>query len=208
MLKLHIVRHGQTDWNAIRRVQGQRDSELNDIGRQQAADVRDQLQSMDFAAVFVSPLLRTRQTADILCAERNNELHYIDDLKEMGLGEWETHMWDDVREAWPEQHAIFRETPHLFTMPSAESVQQVSERGQRAVAHIRSQVTEGDVLVVSHGVLIKSIILHFAERPLSVIWDEPHLENCCRSVLQFDDQGVGSWLSIADVDIEQVNWSH
>ncbi|MEE9335959.1 MAG: histidine phosphatase family protein [Granulosicoccaceae bacterium] len=207
MLRLHIVRHGQTEWNAIRRVQGQQDSQLNDKGRQQAAQVRDALSDIDFKAVFVSPLLRTRQTAEILCRDRSADLQFVDDLKEMGLGEWETLMWEDIHKTWPEQHAQFSLRPHLFNMPSAETAQQVMERGINAIDHIRAQAPEGDVLVVSHGVLIKTIILKYAQQPMSVLWDEPHLENCCRSILQFDSNTGADWLSVADVDIADVKWA-
>ncbi len=207
MLRLHIVRHGQTSWNAIRRVQGQSDSELDDTGKQQAADLREELSDIDFAAVFVSPLLRTRQTADILCAHRNNDHHYLDDLKEMGLGQWETHMWDDVAQKWPEQHKMYTDAPDKFDMPGAETAHVLSQRGARAIEHIHSQVSSGDVLVVSHGVLIKTIILGVARQPLSVLWEEPHLHNCCRSVLQIDNNAQASWLSVADMPVEDVNWS-
>ena len=207
MLRLHIIRHGQTDWNAIRRVQGQQDSQLNETGRRQAAQVREALSDIDFKAVFVSPLLRTRQTAEILCQDRNTELQFVDDLVEMGLGEWETHMWDDVPKTWPDQHAQFRQSPHLFNMPSAETAQQVMDRGVNAIDHIRAQTPEGDVLVVSHGVLIKTMILKFAQQPLSVLWDKPHLDNCCRSVLQFDSDAGANWLSVADIDIADVTWA-
>ncbi len=207
MLRLHIVRHGQTDWNAIRKVQGQQNSELNDTGRQQAASVRQLLRDIEFKAVFASPLLRTRETAEILCQERSNPIQFVDNLKEMGLGVWETHMWEDIPNTWPDEHAQFKQQPELFSLSGAETVKQVSERGKAAVEHIRSQVPSGDVLVVSHGVLIKSIILNFASQPLSVIWDDPHLDNCCRSILQLEHNGSGSWETVADVAIEDVEWA-
>ena len=207
MLRLHIVRHGQTEWNAIRRVQGQQDSQLNDKGRKQAVQVREALSDIDFKAVFVSPLLRTRQTAEILCQDRSNELLYLDELKEMGLGEWETLMWEDIPNTWQEQHAQYTRKPHLFNMPGAETAQQVMDRGVSAIDHIRDQVPDGDVLVVSHGVLIKTIILKFARQPLSVLWDEPHLNNCCRSILQFDADSCANWLEVADTDIADVTWA-
>ena len=207
MLRLHIVRHGQTDWNAIRKVQGQRNSELNDTGRQQAASVRQLLRDIEFKAVFASPLLRTRETAEILCQERSNPIQFVDDLKEMGLGVWETHMWEDIPNTWPDEHAQFKQQPELFSLSGAETVKQVSERGKAAVEHIRSQVPSGDVLVVSHGVLIKSIILNFASQPLSVIWDDPHLDNCCRSILQLEPSGGGYWETVADVAIDDVVWA-
>ncbi len=207
MLRLHIVRHGQTHWNAIRKIQGQQNSELNDTGRQQAAAVRETISDIDFKAVFVSPLVRTRQTAEILCRDRPNKLQFVDDLKEMGLGEWETRMWEDIPGSWPEEHTTFKQQPEQFNLPGAETVQQVSDRGGAAVEFIQSQVPSGDVLVVSHGVLIKTIILKYELRPLSVIWEEPHLENCCRSILQIDSNDKASWLTVADVDIADVTWA-
>jgi probable phosphoglycerate mutase len=116
-------------------------------------------------------------------------------------------MWDDVAQKWPEQHKIFIDTPEKFDMEGAETAQVLSARGAQAVKHIQSQVSTGDVLVVSHGVLIKTIILDVAKQPLSVLWEKPHLNNCCRSVLQINEDGVAAWLSVADVPVEDVGWA-
>jgi len=206
MIRLHIVRHGQTEWNAIRRVQGQQNSELNATGREQAAKVREALRDIDFKAIYASPLVRTQQTAEIICRDRSQEIRYLDGLKEMGLGEWETLMWDEVPAQWPEHHAMYTQQPHLFEMPGAETAQQVMDRGAVAINTIHSQVPDGDVLVVSHGVLIKTLVLKYALKPLQMLWDEPKMNNCCRSVLQLDKNAVASWLSVADHPIEKIQW--
>lgn len=81
---IYIVRHGETDWNKEGKLQGHTDTELNDTGRKQALILKDKLQNIHFDKVFVSPLKRTRQTAEIITKspqiidsriiERNNGL--------------------------------------------------------------------------------------------------------------------------------------
>ena len=70
-MKLHLIRHGQTNWNAEKRVQGQSESELDAIGPQQAEGRRPTIESLGIGAVYSSTSLRTRQTTDILAANIN-----------------------------------------------------------------------------------------------------------------------------------------
>jgi len=83
---LHLIRHGQTDWNAIRRVQGQTESELDDTGKAQASALGQQLADVAFTRVHVSSSVRTRQTAERLFDNRNLPTEFADDLREMRLG--------------------------------------------------------------------------------------------------------------------------
>ena len=69
-MRLHIVRHGQTDWNALRRIQGQLDSELDDTGKQQARDRGADFIDMDIIAVYSSSSKRTRQTTELILGIR------------------------------------------------------------------------------------------------------------------------------------------
>jgi len=89
-MKVFFVRHGQTDWNVERKIQGQVDIELNDEGRKQAAQMRDELADMHFDAIFVSPLARARETAEIIAEPHESTPVVIaDELAERNFGEYE-----------------------------------------------------------------------------------------------------------------------
>ena len=97
MKELYFVRHGQTEWNAIRRMQGQMNSNLNDRGRAQA-DVNGQfLATRNIEALFASPLDRTRQTAEIVNQHLSLPIAFDERIMEWDCGDWSGHMYDEIR---------------------------------------------------------------------------------------------------------------
>ncbi len=77
-MDLHLIRHGQTDWNEERRVQGQSDSRLTQLGREQAIELGQRIQLVEFDKVFCSSSFRTRQTAANLFPDSRVEIEYLD----------------------------------------------------------------------------------------------------------------------------------
>ncbi len=94
MNKLFIVRHGQTDWNIKRLMQGSKDIELNEVGIKQANDLKEIIDLNEIDIVLCSPMKRTRKTAEIIVSD-NFEIIYNDYLKERSFGEYEGHFCDD-----------------------------------------------------------------------------------------------------------------
>ena len=184
MLTLYLVRHGQTDFNAQRRVQGQFDSELDDTGRQQAEALRPELESLGIDFVYSSSSLRTRQTTDILATNLKCDVVYQDELREIYMGDWQQRLWDDVEKEEPEQYRYFMTQPHLFNQPGTETFQQLQDRGAKAVNEIVARHNSGNALIVSHGAMIKATLAHFAGVKLSRMWEEPLLSNCSVSVIE------------------------
>src|SRR5690606_8898241 len=74
----HVVRHGETEWNRLGRFQGQTDIPLNALGEAQAAALRPHLRGLGFTRIAASPLARARRTAEILNADLNLPIHFID----------------------------------------------------------------------------------------------------------------------------------
>lgn len=85
-MKIHIIRHGQTDWNVLKKIQGQTDIELNEVGIKQANEARKKFNELDFDLIICSPLTRTKQTAKILNQDKNIKTIYSESLMERGLG--------------------------------------------------------------------------------------------------------------------------
>jgi probable phosphoglycerate mutase len=188
-MRLHLIRHGETDWNAIRRVQGQLESRLTELGKQQAAALAAQLQSYDIGRVFCSSSVRTRETADILFSSAQLPMQYHDNLREIHLGPWEGNLYADLEHQDPEQFHNFWNEPHRFALAGAESFRQLQQRGVDAVQQIVAQTDEEEVAIVSHGALIKSVLCHFEQRPLAELWDPPRMHNCAHSIMEFDRNG-------------------
>ncbi len=187
MTTLHLIRHGQTDWNAIRRVQGTSESTLTPLGETQAATVRERWGGKQFDRVFSSDLQRTRQTTHILLDGQTDQVDYRSTLREIHLGPWEGVMLDDAIRDFPEQADFFRNRPSQFSLDGAETFHQLQNRARQAVEQIVDECSGQEVLIVSHGAFIKSLMLAYANRSLDKMWHPPELQNCGHSIVVFED---------------------
>jgi len=133
MKELYFVRHGQTEWNAIRRMQGQWNSDLNGLGRQQAQVNALFLQKMEIEYMVASPLDRTRQTADIIDSHLTIGYGVDDRIKEWDCGDWSGEMWDDVSAKWPEEFAAWQADQFNVRGPGAENYPDMIERTKPSV---------------------------------------------------------------------------
>ena len=148
------MRHGETEWNATKRAQGQADLPLNDAGRRQAAEAARALATETVEAVYASDLVRATDTAEAI-AERHG-LKVIRDprLREIDQGEWEGLTGPEIRRRWPGQWEGSR---HVERRPGGESPEEVTRRALEALADIVARHPHGTVVVVSHGGTIRWI---------------------------------------------------
>jgi probable phosphoglycerate mutase len=165
---LTLVRHGETDWNRDRRVQGSTDIPLNDTGRAQARDaaagLREQIAasaSTTAPVIVSSDLSRAKETAEIIAAELGLSAPAVyPELRERAYGEAEGLDADEFIQRWGEWHTA--------EVPGAEPWPLLRERGLRALASVvrdtRRQTASGGavgtVIVVTHGALIRELIRH------------------------------------------------
>ncbi len=149
---VYVLRHGQTEWNRERRVQGSSESHLTPLGRAQAA-----AQGRILAPILVarpdmrlvcSPLIRTRQTAELALAGALERVTYDPRLAEVHMGDWEGHLRADLEP----HHPILRD-PHTAVL--AQCVQAPNGEDFEALhARVADFLTgvEGPTVVVSHGI--------------------------------------------------------
>jgi probable phosphoglycerate mutase len=150
---VYFIRHGETDWNAQARLQGQRDIPLNDRGRAQAEAAGAKLRalapgyaSLDYVA---SPLGRTRETMELVRAALSLDpagYHSDDRLKELTFGAWEGLTWKEVRARDPRGASGRERDKWGFVPPGGESYAGLAER----IAPV-FQGFSRDTVVVSHG---------------------------------------------------------
>lgn len=185
-MRIHLIRHGQTHWNKERRVQGQTESTLSEEGREQAAALRPVLNRFTIDKVYCSTSIRTRETAAILFADRDIATEYRDSLREILLGPWEGFLQTEVKEKYPESFNEFWHFPHRFTLAGAETFEQVQQRGMQELQRVVDESAGQDVAIISHGVLIKSILCQLEGRPLDRLWEPPVMHNCSHSIIAVD----------------------
>ena len=205
-MELHLIRHGETNWNKERRAQGQSESHLTDLGIQQAKELGQRIEHLDFDRIYCSSSLRTRQTAEHAFPESKTEINYLDELREIFLGPWEGQLYEDLAETEPESHRHFWEQPHLFQVNGAESFFELQQRAIDTVAEIEAtyqanSTSNRKVVIVSHGALIKSYLCHVEGRSMDQLWAPPRMHNCAHSIVAFssvDDTCSANILQYAD----------
>ena len=151
-----LVRHGQSEWNAVRRWQGRADTPLTALGRRQAVLASRELALLPpFGAVWSSSLSRASETASIIAAELGLAVSTDDRLAESDAGEWQGLTPDEIERAYPGFLRDHRRPPTFETFES------VIERSTAALADIASQSPDdGPVLVVAHSGVLRSIVRH------------------------------------------------
>jgi len=170
-IKLYFVRHGETDWNAIRRYQGQTDVPLNDKGRSQAARngraLRERIDASADVDFVASPLLRAAETMSILRREMGLEpgaFRTDDRLMEIHFGHWEGRIWDVLDTEDPEHFLARKADPFHWRPIGGESY---SDLAARVLSWIQS--IERDTVAVSHGGVSRVVRGHLLELPWSKI---------------------------------------
>lgn len=184
---LHLVRHGQTNWNLERRIQGQTNSQLTELGREQATTAGEQLSTIPFSAAYASTSHRAKDTAELILQHHALSLKLRDDMREIFLGDWEGHLYDDMRKQYPEPMRLFVEDPSQFSYGDAETFHQVQQRAMAVIEQLIEQHPGEDVLLVSHGIWIKTVLTAIEERAMELFWQPPKMENCSHSIIEIDN---------------------
>lgn len=154
-----FIRHGQTDWNRDGRLQGSSDIPLNDTGRAQALEAAEILASERWDAIVSSPLQRARETAEIIARELGIELGpSYPGLVERDYGEVEGRDDAECRRLYPDRD-----------YPGAESFASVTARGRAALEALAAEYGPREVIVVSHGSIIRYTLESIVGRPLESV---------------------------------------
>lgn len=154
MTTLLLTRHGETDWNAQRRWQGQSDPPLNERGREQARALAATLDGVD--AIYASDLARARETAEILNTRLGLEIRFDPRLRERSFGAWEGKTWDELEEQFADALERWR-AGATHGPDDAERYEDFSRRVESFLADVVRAHPDQRVLVVGHGGSIRAI---------------------------------------------------
>ncbi|HEY0207582.1 2,3-diphosphoglycerate-dependent phosphoglycerate mutase GpmB [Acerihabitans sp.] len=191
MLQVYLVRHGETEWNALRRIQGQSDSALTAKGQRQAQQVAQRVQRLGITHIITSDLGRTRHTADIIAQACGCNVLSDPRLRELDMGVLEMRDIDTLtpeEEGWRKQ--LVNGTPD-GRIPKGESMTELSQRMHASLDGCRELPAGSVPLLVSHGMALGCLISTvlglppYAERRL-------RLRNCSISRMDFQQS---PWLA-------------
>lgn len=160
-MKLYIIRHGQTDWNIAKKIQGRQDIPLNERGRYQAGCLKKAMENRPVTAVFSSPQIRAMETAKAVALSSGSAVIPVKDLMEINYGSWEGKTEEELLQEDRALYEAWWSHPAETAPPGGESISQVNERCQKAWKEIKPQLT-GDAAIVAHG----GLLAHFMEQLL------------------------------------------
>jgi alpha-ribazole phosphatase len=171
MTEIILIRHGETDWNIEGRYQGQSDVPLNQNGIQQAKEMANRIRHYQFNAIISSDLSRAKQTAEILSETCESPLQIDPRLREINQGEWEGMLYADIRSRYSKAFEERLHNPLDVAPPGGETVGQVRDRVLEAIQEIVEQFPDGIVAIVSHGLSLAIIKVHFNHYQFENVWD-------------------------------------
>jgi broad specificity phosphatase PhoE len=154
--RVFLARHGQTAYNLEGRFQGQQAVPLDDTGREQAAELAERAAGYEFAALWCSPLLRARETAEIVAARIGLQAREDPRLMETDAGDWTNRSFADVQAQAPELFEWFFTGNPDFAFPGGESFAAQEVRVEAALHDVEAGALPA--LVVCHGMVIRAAL--------------------------------------------------
>ena len=173
-MRLIVVRHGETFYNAQRRLTGQSDIPLNSLGELQAVALGNCLATEHLDAIVSSNLERTRVTARAIAYNHGLPVQEDSDLRELAFGEWEGYTFDEVLAKDANHVSLWRADPTIYAPPGGETVAQLRDRCARALTRWQTRYPESSVVWVTHGALIGVLLCHVLEIDLKRRWQFSH----------------------------------
>jgi alpha-ribazole phosphatase len=186
--QLMLIRHGETEWNRDRRIQGHTDIGLSERGREQASLLAERLAREPIRAIYSSDLARAYETAVPLAERLQLPVQTTPLLREVGFGAWEGLTISEVEAQWPEEYAAWRQDSVSHRPPNGEQIVELQERAMAVVAEIVAAHPGELVAVVGHGGSVKAIVCGLMGFPLSV-WRRLRADNAAISRLVFAPLG-------------------
>ncbi len=160
----YIVRHGETEWNVKKLLQGHSDSSLTNNGKQQAEMLAAELKDINFDAIYSSDLLRTQKTAEILRLERKLVINTTKMLRERYFGRFEGKTFDEFsqhqKEYFKQYEQLTDDEKAKFKYPETESDEEIISRLIVFLRELAITYPNKKILIVSHGGVMKALLRH------------------------------------------------
>jgi probable phosphoglycerate mutase len=184
MKKLFLVRHGESEWNKLKKVQGQKDIPLTEKGIEQAKLIGKRLINEGIEKIYTSDLKRAYDTASIIGKMLNIEVIPSKELREINFGIWEGLTSDIIKSKFSKKHELWLKNPEMLKVEGAESILDLQLRAMNEINKIISDENIDNVLIVSHSATLKAIILGLLNMDIGY-FKNMTLNNVSLSIIEF-----------------------
>ena len=182
-MKLLLTRHGETDWNLQRRIQGSTDTELNETGRRQAMQLAEVLLTSPDrpGIIYTSGLKRAQETARIAAGQLQIPCLIHPGLEELSFGLWEGLTWEQVEQQYPDLYHIWHTDRRYGHPPKGESYQDLLDRVIPALRDVIRQEggsgADRRILIITHSAVIMSLLSYLNRTPFEEMVKRYKMQN-------------------------------
>ena len=195
VLKLYIVRHGETEWNVIKRFQGQLNTPLTEKGMEKLRKTGKKLKNILFDQVYTSELERTVNSAEIILNENNGyknnklELQKLAELNEVYFGVWQGLTYEEVFLKYPEEadNYFYNVKNYNAENVEAEKLEDALERFLKGINKILDSHESGNILVVTHGTVFEMFMNYVANDSIFDIDERTLMGNGDYKIFSYKD---------------------
>ncbi|MDO5039825.1 histidine phosphatase family protein [Clostridium sp.] len=168
MVTVYLTRHGQTEWNIEKRLQGHGNSPLTESGLRGAEELSKRLENINIERIYTSPIERAYKTAIILKGNKKIDVVKHEGLKEMNFGDFEGKITEDVMKENPDWNINLIMQGNLeMRAPNGETLAEVRERVSKAMDEIIKDNEGKTILIVGHGITLKAIMNYFKDKDVN-----------------------------------------
>lgn len=199
MTRFYLIRHGHTFWNQENRMQGQHETDLTPLGEMQAVALGKRLKDVTFDKVYSSPLRRCVKTTQLILGGRKIPVTYDDALKEILMGDWQGILIDELKEKFPEETDLFWNHPEKYQRPTCETYEEVRKRAGKFMEETAAENPGKNILVVTHGALLKTLYTYFKYQPIAEIAHAKHPLSTAMAIVEKRD-GIWNVMSWNDTE--------
>ena len=191
-----MVRHGETELNRRKVLQGNMDSPLTAKGIEDAERVAKCLDSIDFRFAITSNLGRAIHTAEIILRGKNKRIIQTPNVAEMRFGNWQGKTQEEIcvdEKAAENYFAYFQDPIRYRPENGAESFEEVIGRGAQFLEEMKKlsdKYPNEKILLVSHGAFIKAMLKSITGNPIERFWQDPFIPNLSVTILEIDRNGI------------------
>lgn len=160
MKRIYLVRHGESEWNIIKKIQGHKDTQLTPKGLNQAKLLGKRLKedNIKIDRIYSSDLTRAYKTAQIIAENLNLDVTPMKEFREISFGIWEGMTNDEIIKNYKKEQILWRNEPEKLHVKGAETLEELQKRAMKGINKIIHQDVK-NILVVSHSATLKTIIL-------------------------------------------------
>jgi len=160
MKKIFFIRHGESEWNILHKIQGQKNVPLTDNGREQAKQLGNRLINENIDIIYTSDLSRALETANTISKFIRRPAIKSKEIREINFGPWEGMTLEEIKKGYKQEYCKWLKEPHKLKLDDGETLEMLEKRAMGFVNDILNNNNSKNIAIVSHSATLKVIILN------------------------------------------------